>query len=166
MIDITGARHAIRQQFEAKGPIAGIRSSQFLEHPPIVRITTLLRVPATLRVDTENGNIVLTLSNYTFVEPSPPLVVQQPEPIQIFQVEQEKDSIRINITDVTLGAVIQLFQIEHGMNILVSKSVDRTERLAIFLTGKFEKEKLFESILAANEYSFYQPQKDLCLVLG
>jgi type II secretory pathway component GspD/PulD (secretin) len=166
VIDIEGARHAITGQTGPFGPVAGFRSSQFFENPPIVRVATMLRVGANSRVDVQDGNIVLSLSNYSFSEPVVPVVIPPVRQPNLTQIVQEKDSININVTNLTLGAVLQLFQIEHGMNILISKSVTREDRLSIFLTGRYEKENLFEAILTANEYKYYKPQDDLYVVLG
>ena len=166
VIDIEGARHSIIGQTGPLGPVAGFRSSQFFDNPPIVRVTTLLRVDATLRVDTLDGNIVLTLSNYTFTEPAPQVEITPVLPANLVRVVQDRDSVNINISDVTIETIISMFQIEHGMNILISKSVTRDDRVSIFLTGRYEKENLFEAILTANQYKYYKPQADLYVVLG
>ncbi len=167
VIDIEGARYNIagKMQEYSRGPVARVRSSQFLENPPMVRVVTDLRVPATVRVEKSDTNVLLTLSNYLYEEPAPIVVV---EPITVGEEplkEEDKQLIRLNLKGATLGHALELFQRVYGMNILVAKSVAKDDLIDVFLTDEFNKESLFESILIANGYKFVKKQ-NLYIVLG
>lgn len=169
VVDIEGARHAIEKPImtEPVGPVARIRSSQWREDPPIVRVVTDLRVTAALQVVRSNRDIILTFSNYI---PIPPPVDITPPAVQklrdeIYPEEQKLQRIKLNLKGATIGQAIELFQRVYGMNILVAKSVNRDDKLDIHLTDAFEKENLLESILIANEYKFVKRQ-NIYIILG
>ena len=167
VIDIEGARNNMAGKIQeySRGPVAQVRSSQFLENPPMVRVVTDLRVPATVRVEKSDTNVLLTLSNYLYEEPAPVVLV---EPITVEeepQKDEDKQLIRLNLKGATLGQALELFQKVYGMNILVAKSVVKEDLIDVFMTDEFNKESLFESILTANQYKFVKKQ-NLYIVLG
>lgn len=169
VVDIEGASHSIEKPVmtEPVGPVARIRSSQWREDPPIVRVVTDLRVNTILEVVRGNGDIILTFSNYTTIPPPvdiiPPVVPKLRD--EIYSEEQKLQKIKLNLKGATIGQAIELFQRVYAMNILVAKSVNRNDKLDIHLTDAFEKENLLESILIANEYKFVKRQ-NIYIILG
>ena len=166
VIDINGARFNITKPLTNRkiGPIANIRASQYYSDPPIVRIVADMQSSASRRFTIENGKLQIIFSDYSTV---PPRTVSVP-PVPAVQ-EKEKVQIEklpfFNLRDVPLGVVIEIFQRDFGMNIVISKTVNLDEKLTLYLPNECDKEKLLETILEINDYKFIN-RDSIYVVLG
>jgi len=167
VIDISGARYSIdKLLFQQKvGPIANIRASQYFENPPVVRIVADLQSPAAKRFDITDGKLQVTFSNYAVMS-KPQAVVTLPiaKPEEKAEMKGEKFPV-LNLKEAPLGIVIEIFQRDYGMNVIISKTVKTDEKITLYIPTECDRERLLETILDANDYKFFK-RDSIYIILG